>query len=60
VILVSARLCNQCGHEFDARKPQADFAKRKFHLALLINGLGGLGIVTVLALLGWLIYVTMR
>ena len=59
-IFVSARLCNLCGHEFDARKPQADFAKRKFNLALLINGFGGLGIVTIVVLLGWFIYVTMR
>ena len=59
-ILVSARLCDLCGHEFDARKPQADVAKRKFNLALLINGFGGLGIVTVVVLLGWLIYVTMK
>ncbi len=59
-IFVSARLCNACGHEFDARKPQADFTKRKFNLALLINGFGGLGIVTVMVLLGWLFYVTMK
>ncbi len=59
-IFVSARLCNLCGHEFDARKPQADFAKRKFNLALLINGFGGLGIAIVVALLGWLIYETMK
>ena len=59
-IFVSARLCNLCGHEFDARKPQADFAKRKFHLALLINGFGALGIVIVVVLLGWFVFVTMN
>jgi len=59
-IFVSARVCNQCGHEFDARKPQADFAKRKLNLALLINGFGALGILTVFGLLGWLVYVTMN
>ena len=59
-IFVSARLCNACGHHFDARKPQVDFAKRKLTLAILINGFGGLGIVTVVVLLGWLIYKTMN
>ncbi|OHB71984.1 MAG: hypothetical protein A2V70_18200 [Planctomycetes bacterium RBG_13_63_9] len=59
-IFVSARRCNLCGHAFDARKPQADFAKRKFNLALLINGSGGLGILTVIVLLGWFIHVTMK
>ena len=59
-IFVSAKLCNSCGHEFDARKPQADFAKRKFRLALLINGFGGLGILTVVGLLGLLVYATMK
>ena len=59
-IFVSAKLCDLCGHQFDARKPQADFAKRKFNLALLINGFGGLGILTVVGLLGLLIYTTMQ
>ncbi len=59
-VFVSARFCTSCGHEFDARKPQADFAKRKLRLALLINGFGGLGILTVIALLGWFVYVTMN
>ena len=39
--------------------PQADLAKRKLSLSLLINGIGGLGIVIVLVLLGWAIRVIM-
>jgi DNA-directed RNA polymerase subunit RPC12/RpoP len=59
-IFVSAKVCSQCGHEFDARKPQADFAKRKRRLALLINGFGALGILVIVSLLGLLIYFTLR
>ncbi len=59
-IFVWARTCTSCGHEFDARKPQADFAKRKLKLALLINGFGGLGILTVVVLVGWVVYTTMN
>ncbi len=57
-IFVSARVCNGCGHEFDARKPQADLGKRKLRLALLINGFGALGILTVVFLLGLLFFLT--
>lgn len=57
-MFVSARVCNQCGHEFDARKPEADLRKRKLRLALVINGIGGLGILVVIAFVGWVAYVT--
>jgi hypothetical protein len=59
-IVVAAKVCTQCGHEFDARKPHADLRKRKQRLALLINGLGGLGIVIVVGLVAWFAVVTMR
>lgn len=55
-IFMKAVVCNQCGHHFDARKPQADLGKRKLFFALLINGLGALGILTVFCLLGLLVY----
>ncbi len=57
-MFVHAVVCNQCGHEFDARKPQADFGKRKMILALLINGFGALGIIAVFVLLAVFTYVT--
>lgn len=47
-IFVKAVCCQQCGHNFDARKPQADLGKRKLVLALVINGIGGLGILAVI------------
>jgi transcription elongation factor Elf1 len=59
-MFVSAKLCTQCGHQFDARKPEADFAKRKLRLAFIINGFGALGILVIVLLLGLLIYSTMR
>jgi DNA-directed RNA polymerase subunit RPC12/RpoP len=59
-IFVSARLCTHCGHEFDARKPNADFRKRKLRLALVINGLGALGILLVVFLVGLVAYLTSR
>ncbi len=49
-LIVVARKCNQCGHEFDARKPTADFARRKLILALVLNGIGALGILAVIGL----------
>ena len=57
-MFVSARVCTQCGHEFDARKPQADLGKRKLRLALVINGIGALGILAVIFFVGWVAYVT--
>ena len=59
-IFVSAKLCTQCGHEFDARKPQADLSKRKLRLALLINGLGALGILAVVFFVGLVAFLTLR
>lgn len=59
-IFVSARFCTQCHHEFDARKPTADFRKRKLRLALLINGFGALGILLVVFLVGLVVYTTSR
>ncbi|MCH8922805.1 MAG: hypothetical protein IIA67_06615 [Planctomycetes bacterium] len=50
-MLVRAMVCYDCGHHFDANKPQADLAQRKMRLALIINGLGGLGIIVVVGLL---------
>ena len=47
-LIVRAVVCNQCGHHFDANKPAVDLAKRKFRLALLINGIGGLGILLII------------
>ena len=59
-ILVQARVCNDCGHEFDAKKPKADLAKRKLHLALIINGVGALGIVLIIGGMVALIIATAR
>ena len=59
-IFVAARTCTQCGHTFDARKPEADFGKRKLRLAIAINGCGAVGILTIVFLLGLLFYVTFR
>jgi hypothetical protein len=50
-MLVQAVVCERCGHHFDARKPEADLERRKLRLALLINGLGGLGIVLIIGAL---------
>lgn len=60
-VLVRAVICNQCGHHFDARKPEADLARRKRNLALVINGIGGLGILAVCGgLLGFIVYLSGR
>ena len=47
-LLVSPLECERCGHAFDGRKPHADLAKRKLRLALLINGVGALGILLII------------
>jgi hypothetical protein len=47
-ILVRPVACIQCGHEFDARKPQADLKRRKANLAIAINGAGALGILLII------------
>jgi hypothetical protein len=50
-MLCDAKICKDCEHEFDAKKPDADLAKRKLMLALVINGIGFIGIIAVLGLL---------
>jgi DNA-directed RNA polymerase subunit M/transcription elongation factor TFIIS len=58
-MLCRAVICNDCGHEFDARKPKANLATRKLTLALAINGIGLLGILGViggLALWIWFVF----
>ena len=59
-MLVRAVVCIDCGHEFDARKPHSDLAKRKRNLAILINGFGFLGIVAIIGGLVALIIATGR
>ena len=54
-VLVRAVICNLCGHEFDARKPAADLGRRKLYLALLLNGIGAVGILLIIAMLAALI-----
>ena len=55
--MCKAVICNECGHEYDEKKPQANLATRKRNLAIGINAVGFLGIVTVLALLiVWIAY----
>jgi hypothetical protein len=46
-LIVRARECLECGHEYDANKPQADLRQRKLTLALVINGVGLAGIVAI-------------
>lgn len=56
-ILCKAVICNDCDHEFDAKKPQADLATRKRNLAIGINGCGLLGILGVIGLLvAWIAF----
>ena len=59
-ILCKAVICNECGHEYDAKKPQADLATRKRNLAIGINGCGFLGILAVIGLLILWINYTMK
>jgi hypothetical protein len=52
--LCRAMTCDDCGHEFDLYKPHANLARRKRNLALVINGVGLLGIIGVIgALVLW-------
>jgi hypothetical protein len=51
--------CRECGHVFDTRKPKADWSKRALKLALILNGIGLLGIVAVVGGLILLIMATM-
>jgi len=46
-MIVKAVICDDCGHHFDARKPDVDLAARKRKLAIIINGIGGLGILAI-------------
>ena len=56
-----AVICNDCGHEFDANKPQANLAARKRNLALIINGIGLLGILGILgALVLWIWWIAVK
>jgi hypothetical protein len=55
-----AVVCEDCGHEFDAKKPRANLATRKRNLALAINGVGLVGIILVLGCLGAVIMSTMK
>jgi hypothetical protein len=50
-LICKAVVCEDCGHEFDLYKPQADLAKRKLNLAIAINGVGLVGIIIVVTLL---------
>ncbi len=54
-----AMVCNDCGHEFDLNKPHANLATRKRNLALVINGIGLLGILAVVGgLIAWAMYLS--
>ncbi|HEY1186609.1 MAG TPA: hypothetical protein VGE74_03080 [Gemmata sp.] len=56
-LMCRAVVCNECGHEYDEKKPHANLATRKRNLAIVINGVGFLGIVSVVVLLGlWIAY----
>jgi hypothetical protein len=59
-VLCKAVVCDDCDHEFDAKKPEANLATRKRNLAIGINGCGLLGIVGVFGLLTAWIMFTMR
>lgn len=56
-IMCKAVICNECGHHYDQKKPQANLASRKRNLAIVINLIGGIGIVVVIGLLIlWIMY----
>jgi C4-type Zn-finger protein len=46
-IMCKAVICNECGHEYDEKKPDANLATRKRNLAIGINVVGLLGIIGV-------------
>ncbi|HEV3145900.1 MAG TPA: hypothetical protein VGZ47_18590 [Gemmataceae bacterium] len=52
--------CRDCGHVFDTRKPQANWNKRALKLALILNGIGLVGIIAVVGGLVLLIMATMH
>jgi hypothetical protein len=58
--LCNVKTCEECGHVFDAKKPEADWGSRSIKLALILNGIGGLGIVAVIGGLILLIMATMK
>lgn len=53
-------ICEDCDHEFDAKKPEANLRSRLRNLAIVINGIGLLGIAAVIGLLGLWIWVVMK
>ena len=56
-VLCKAVICNECGHEYDEKKPHADLRTRKRNLAIGINLIGFLGIAAVIGLLVvWIMY----
>jgi C4-type Zn-finger protein len=56
-ILCRAIICNECGHEYDEKKPHAHLPTRKRNLAIAINAVGFLGILLVVGgLVAWLMY----
>jgi hypothetical protein len=59
-VLCKAVVCDDCDHEFDAKKPAADLATRKRNLAIGINGCGLLGILGVIGLLALWVSVVMK
>ena len=60
-LMCKAVICNECGHEYDEKKPHADLATRKRNLAIGINAVGLLGIIIVIGLLiAWAMYVMKR
>jgi DNA-directed RNA polymerase subunit RPC12/RpoP len=59
-ILCHAVICNECGHEYDTKKPQAHLPTRKRNLAIVINLIGFVGILAVLGLLGYWIMIVMN
>ena len=57
-IMCRAVICNECGHEYDEKKPEANLATRKRNLAIGINAVGLLGIVAVIGgLVLWISHV---
>jgi hypothetical protein len=59
-MLCRAVICNECGHEYDEKKPQANLRTRKRNLAIVINLIGFVGIVVVIGLLGLWIWYSMN
>lgn len=47
-LMCKAVICNECGHEYDEKKPEANLATRKRNLAIGINLVGLLGIIAII------------